>query len=511
MRHLAVAALVSREWRTSWADPGAYLLRGLYSGALLLGAMGAWGTLPLLHSHSPEDYPELMKSFFGIFCRVQFVLATLLSAMTASRAVCREQERGTMDLLILSPLSRMEILLGKLAGDFLGLAALVASGIPPLFLLLPLGGLSAAQILCLQGMVLAQILLVGGICSLLAAAVGRTTPVMLTAWVLLTGIACGPAAGRWWLPSSTGLWLRWESFSIWAALDHQLTSVWAEPKRVLEGLALSLAAAIACCGLGSLVLERRLLRGGGPGIWARWAARVRTFARTLAGQRLFRHLVGIEHPLMLRECAVSRDLPFRMGWILLVALYVAAARYLMAQLRHGAEDHVVLASFGLAAGAAISVLTGALSLGYDRRRGTLQTLLAAGVAPEDLVRARLAGLILRAFYLLALPVLHLVMAFSMAEIVPEPELLWRIPAGLAAGVLATITMMTVTLKAAISYTRPEVSALVAAFLALPLGVILIGLAAGTLPAFAIGFPLAIGGLLGYYAALVRKAPKLILR
>ena len=51
-----------------------------------------------------------------------------------------------MDLLILSPLSRTEILLGKLAGEFLGLTALVAAGIPVFFLLIPLGGLTPLQI-----------------------------------------------------------------------------------------------------------------------------------------------------------------------------------------------------------------------------------------------------------------------------------------------------------------------------------------------------------------------------
>jgi ABC-type Na+ efflux pump permease subunit len=511
VRRLALAALVSREWRTSWADRSAYILRGVYAAALLAGAVAAWLLLPLFRPGDPENFPELIRSFVGLFCRAQFVLATMLAAMTFARAVCREQERGTMDLLILSPLSRVEILLGKVAGEFLGLAALVASGIPSLFLLIPLGGVSAAQILALQGTVLAQVLLVGGVCVALAAAMGRTLPVMLCAWVFMAGLAAGPAVGRWWAPSSGGIWLRWEAMSAYAVLEHQLSSVWSEPAPALHALGLSAVAALVLCGLGSLVLERRLLRGARAGLWSHLAVRVRRFGGTLGGQRLFRHLVGIDHPLMRRECAVYRDLPFRIGWIVLVTAYGVAARSILAGSKDYVEDQISLASVGLAAGSVIAVLTGALSVGYDRRRGTLQTLLAAGVAPEDLVRARLAGMVLRASYLLLIPALHLTVLLLVSDILTGLQLAWRIPAGLSALILGTILMMGITLKSALSHRRPEVSAVISVFFALPVGVFAMGLVGGSLPTFAIGFPLMIGALLSYYARLVRTAPMLILR
>jgi ABC-type transport system involved in multi-copper enzyme maturation permease subunit len=507
---VALSALVSREWRTSWADRGAYLLRGIYAGALLVGTITAWVLLPLLHSSNPENYPEILRSFFGHFCRAQFVLATLLSAMTYARAVCREQERGTLDLLILSPLSRFEILLGKLAGEFLGLTALVAAGIPVLFLLIPLGGLSAVQILSIQGMVLAQILLMGGVCVALAAWVGRTLTVMVAAWGVMAALSAGPDVGRWWRPGAASVWVFWEALSIYEVLERQLASVWSESALALGALGISAAAALVGCGLGSLVLERRLVLGARTGIGSRLATRLRKFAGTLSGQRLFRHLVTIDHPLMRRECAVTRDLPFRAAWIILVMVYALAARALLG--RPGTfEDQVMLALIGLGAGSLLAVLTGALSVGYDRRRGTLQTLLAAGVAPEDLVRARLAGMVLRAAYLLAIPALHLALVLPAAKLVPGAELFWRIPAGFAALALSTVLMMEITLRFSISYRRPEVSALCAVFFALPIGVVVMAPVAGTLPMFAIGYPLLIGAQVADFARLVRKAPQLILR
>jgi hypothetical protein len=405
----------------------------------------------------------------------------------------------------------VEILLGKVAGEFLGLTAFVASGVPALFLLIPLGGVSAAQVLSLQVTVLAQVLLVGGVCVALAAAMGRTLPVMLCAWAFMAVLAAGPAAGRWWLPTSTGIWWRWEAMSTYAVLDHQLASVWSEPGPALRALALSAVAAILLSGLGSQVLERRLLRGARAGMWSLLAVRIRRFAGTLSGQRLFRHLIGIDHPLMRRECAVSRDLPFRVGWIVLVAAYGLAARSILAGSKDYAEDQILLAGIGLAAGSVIAVLTGALSVGYDRRRGTLQTLLSAGVAPEDLVRARLAGMVLRAAYLLLIPALHLTVVLLFSDLFTMPQLAWRIPAGVSALILGTILMMGITLKSAISHRRPEVSAVISVFFALPVGAFVMSLVGGTLPSFAIGFPLMIGALLAYYARLVRKAPMLILR
>lgn len=507
MNRLALGALISREWRTSWSDKGAYVLRAAYAGALLAGVIVAWTVLVVVRADDPDEFPEIIRSIFGLFCRVQFILATMLAAMTFARAVCREQERGTMDLLILSPLSRTEILLGKLAGEFLGLTALVAAGIPVLFLLLPLGGLTPLQILSLQGTVLAQVLLAGGACVALAAAMGRALPVMLAAWVLLGAAAGGHVAGRVLMPQNAALWNVLESLSIYRVLEHQLASVRAEPAPALRALGIAAGISILCCGVGSLMLERRLVRGGGISLWTRFSLWLRRRSASLSGAWLFRPLLPMDHPLMKRECAIYRDLPFRAAWIGAIAVYGFAVRHVLLKPWGTGVEQVELAATGLVVGSLIAILTGALSVGYDRRRGTLQALLASGVAPEDIVRARLAALILRAFHFLLFPAIHLIIVLICARLFPASELLWRIPAGVIGLVLAVFLMMDLTLGFAFSFRRPEVAGVLAVLTAFPTGLLVVGFVAGTIPMFAIGLPLMLAVLSVFHARSVRKLPK----
>jgi ABC-type transport system involved in multi-copper enzyme maturation permease subunit len=483
------------------------MLRAAYAGALLAGVIAAWTVLLLSRADNPDEFPEIIRSIFSVFCRVQFLLATMLAAMTFARAVCREQERGTMDLLILSPLSRTEILLGKLGGEFLGLTALVAAGIPVFFLLIPLGGLTVTQILSLQGTVLAQVLVAGGACVALAAAMGRALSVMIAAWLILGAASGGHLAGRWWTKDGAAFWNLLESISIYRVLDGQLASVGAEPAPALRALAIAAVVSVLCCGVGSLMLERRLVRGAGVGVWARGSAWIRRRASSLAGARLFRPLVSVEHPLMKRECAIYRDLPFRVVWVGMIALYGLAIRHVLLKPWGGGVEHAALALGGLMVGALVSIVTGALSIGYDRRKGTIQALLASGVAAEDIVRARMAALLLRALHFMALPAIYLAIVAICARLAPPAELLWRIPAGVSGLVLATFLMMGVTFDLAVSCRRPEVAGLMAVLVGIPAGIFVVGFVGAAVPTFAIGLPLMIAVLSVGYANSIQKLPR----
>ena len=506
-----MVALISREWRTSWADRGGYILRGAYAGTLLAGTVAAWVLLPLVGSDNPDEFPEIVRSGFGAFCRAQFVLATMLAAMTFARAVCREQERGTLDFLILSPLTRTEILLGKMVGEFLGLTALIASGIPVLFLLIPLGGVSILEILSLQVTILSQVLGVGGVCVALAAAIGRTFPVMVVAWGIMAAAAAGHHACRSWWPKQAAAWNVWKGISIFDILDRQLSSIRAEPSPAFTALAIAAIVSVLCCGLGSLVLEKRFVRGARIGKWSQFAARVRRFSASLSGAWLFRPLVAVDDPLMRRECAIYRDLPFRFCWMGLVLGYAIFARISLHDSWGRWGDHAEFAAAGLGVGAVIAVLMGAITVGYDRRRGNLQTLLACGVAPEAIIRARLASLVLRALHLIGLPVLHLAIVSIPAGLCPAKDLAWRIPAVLTGVVLGTILMMDFTMKCALSFRRPEVAGVIGVLVALPIGAAVMGFVGASFSTFAIGLPLFIVAILVSGARNVRKLPKWVLR
>jgi ABC-type transport system involved in cytochrome c biogenesis permease component len=505
-----LAALILREWRTSWADRGAYVLRASYAGALFVAAVAAWIALPLAQSGRTEDLPGLVRSIFAMFGKGQFALATLLASMTFARTVSREQERGSLDLLLLTPLTQTGLLLGKLIGEFLGLTALLACGIPVIFLLLPLGGLNPLQILAVHLLLMGQILLVGGLCVGLSTVFTRAVPVMACVWVLIGGLVAGPI-----LKAASGTpkdwrWELWDRLSPYQALDRQLVAVRPDLTTGFWMLGVSALIGVVACGVGSLVLERRLRRGSVVSLWVRVGRPVKQFAASVRGRLLFRPLARMEHPLMLREFSVYRDIPFRISWILLAALYAAATLALNKNPRELQENLVILDVMSVLAGSVLAVVMGALSVGYDRLRGRLQALVAAGVAPEDIVRARFAGLLVRMLLLVTIPAAHLGVMPIVGQWCPAAELIWRIPACVLAFLMATLLMMDFTLSSALKHRRPEVAAVLAALTALPLGAFAAGIIGYSIPGLALGVPLALYGVATQYARSIRNLPKWIL-
>lgn len=506
MRLRAFAALVIREWRTSWADATAYGIRAAYAGALLLGVIASWAMLPLLYSERSDTFPELVRSIFESFSRGQFILATLVASMAFARAICREQERGSMDLLILCPLTRTEILLGKLAGEFLGLTALVATGVPILFMMIPLGGLSALQVLTIQTTLLAHVLVVGGVCVALASIIGRTLPVMICTWLAVTVLSGGLWAGRWLFPGSYAIWHFWESVSLYSILDSQLTRVVPQPMVSLQALGIAAVTAILFCAFGSLFLERRHLQGRRVGLFAWLALRL----RRVQDRPLFRPLFRFEHPLLRRELSFDRDIAFRAAWIGLVAVYGVAFRVILTWRWAKGEYHLALAAIGMAVAATIAAIVGAITVGYERRRGLLQTLLAAGVSPEEIVRSRTAGLVFRTGALLALPAAHLIWIGAYVHVFPESETFWRVPIAIVAVVFSVICVSQVTLQLALKSPRPEVAAVVAALVAAPAMAAIAALTGGTLGTFSIAVPTCIGAAVTTHAKMAAKLPRWVL-
>jgi ABC-type transport system involved in multi-copper enzyme maturation permease subunit len=447
-----------------------------------------------------------VRSIFDTFSRGQFVLATLVASMAFSRAICREQERGTMDLLILCPLTRTEILAGKLAGEFLGLTALVASGIPILFLMIPLGGISALQVLAIQTTLLAHVLVVGGVCVALASMIGRTLPVMICAWIVVTVFSGGLWAGKWLFPRSTAVWHFWESVSPYSILDSQLIGILPQPMVSLQALGIAAIAAILLCGLGSLLVERRHVQGRRIGLFASLAIRM----RRVQGRPLFRPLFRFSHPLLRRELSFDRDIAFRVAWVGLVAAYGAACRVILTWPWAQGEYHIVLAMIGLAIAAAIAAVVGAITVGYERRRGVFQTLLAAGVSPEAIVRSRTAGLAFRTAALLALSAAHLIWIGAYVHVFPASETAWRIPISIVAVVFSVLCVAQVTLQLALKSPRPEIAAVVAALLAAPAMASVAALTGATLGTFSLAVPACIATAVTTHARMAAKLPRWVL-
>ncbi len=508
MRSTAILALVRREWKTAWNGPLGYSQRAFYAGILLAGAVLAWGGL-LVSGVKPRDLAEASRGVYRVFFIAQLLLATFLGAGGFARALAREKERRTLDLLLLCPLSGFGILLGKSLGQLLEMLVVLAAGLPILIFLLPLGGMTLGEILSIHLILAGHLAAVGGLTAILASMRAQPYRVMTASWAVIYAFMLVPLAGRTVYPRLATLWHWLDAPNPLALLAGELSSVWTDFGTSLAVLGGGAGALVAGCFLGGLVLERRHAaeqeRRGEAGLLKKAIQRVRASARAGWSAKLLLPIFPVRHPLSRRECALENDLRFRLGWVLFTGAFGGAVFLILAsgvRLRIDEELHNLFIGATIGIVLVGLIVMAAASVTGDKRTGRFEAMLAANVEPEDLVRSRLAGLLLRAFYLLLAPVLYGVVAVLLLE--PTWEAVWRLALGVTGLGVLTATMLLLTIGIAVRCRGPAWAAALALVFALPPALFLGGWIAATPVTYAIGIPLAAAFLLGAYAGVVRR-------
>jgi ABC-type transport system involved in multi-copper enzyme maturation permease subunit len=104
----------------------------------------------LLRGTESDDQNRLQtfgETFLIAFLIVQQTAVMLLTPVYAGGAIAEEKERGGMDFLLTTPLTRWELVAGKLAARLTFVLAVLAAGLPVLMLTLLFGGVSPDRLL----------------------------------------------------------------------------------------------------------------------------------------------------------------------------------------------------------------------------------------------------------------------------------------------------------------------------------------------------------------------------
>jgi hypothetical protein len=145
---LFAGPIIAREVLTSPRPLRFYVTRASYAGLLFILMWTAWQATVGWR----EDIDVGMLSRFGailllIFVMTQLTLMLFFAPLAAATAVALEKDRRTFVLLLMTDLSDVEIVLGKLIASLFQILSLLATAAPVFFLALLLGGMSGEQLI----------------------------------------------------------------------------------------------------------------------------------------------------------------------------------------------------------------------------------------------------------------------------------------------------------------------------------------------------------------------------
>ncbi len=181
--------IIAREVITAPRPLRFYVARAAYVGLLFVLMWTAWQVL--IGFREIHEYGLIARFgaiLFQIFVLVQLTLMLFFAPLAAATAVAHEKDRRTFILLLMTDLSDVEIVLGKLVASLLQFGTFLLIGTPVFFLSLLLGGIGPGQVFEVLGVTAAAGLL-GGAVGLLVALWRDRTFQSLALTVLLMVLA----------------------------------------------------------------------------------------------------------------------------------------------------------------------------------------------------------------------------------------------------------------------------------------------------------------------------------
>ncbi|MEM6329485.1 MAG: ABC transporter permease [Planctomycetota bacterium] len=185
--YLTQNPVLQHELLANLRAPRAFLLLAVYVGLLGGVVLLAWPQDQVLDLAQPEVAKRLVDLFF----LGQYFLASMMAPSFAAGAITGEKERHSYEMLLASPLRPGAIVLGKLLAALLHLGVLMLCSLPIVMLCLPLGGVSAYEVLAAYLAMISSVALFGMISLWASSFFQRTSAALVVSYLLILPLALG--------------------------------------------------------------------------------------------------------------------------------------------------------------------------------------------------------------------------------------------------------------------------------------------------------------------------------
>lgn len=220
-----VGPVFNREIITTPRAMRLYVTRTVYVAALFALVFTAW--LILFGSKQQSGLGDLARfgsAIFSVLAPLQLAIAVAFSALLTAAAVAQEKDRRTLDLLLMTNLSNVELVLGKLLASMLSIAVPALAAVALLMLITLLGGVSYTQVFRVVAVTFVSAAVAGSLGSTIALWRERTfQSLALTALLLVLWLIGGEMIAA----QVFGDQLAGMSATSWAIVLSPLRAIWA--------------------------------------------------------------------------------------------------------------------------------------------------------------------------------------------------------------------------------------------------------------------------------------------
>jgi ABC-type transport system involved in multi-copper enzyme maturation permease subunit len=406
--------LLTRELLTTPRKWQHFLLRAGYVGVLaILMYTAGQATFGFQKIRGVGDVARFGGYVFGLLAVVQLSLVIAASLLFSANTVAQEKDRRTLVLLLMTDLSSLELVLGKLLGSLLPVWTLILVSLPVFLILRLLGGIELAQVLWLALLCCATALLAGAWGTFVAYWRDKTFQTLAVTTIgagLFLGLveAALVIAGD---DSAAGRWL--SMLNPYRGLNALLDPFANQPNVAIP----TISAAGPCLML--------LMASLGLTAWTTWRVRIWNPSRaayeqvreqvTAEGTTRVRQRLIWSNPVLWREICTRaygrRMAVIKVAYLLLaglLALWIIreppASPLVMGMLTRSGAAFAMLVVVGLLLVTAQAVT----SLTSERDGQTLELLLVTDLTAREFIFGKLGGIFYNSKEVLVVPLLFLV-------------------------------------------------------------------------------------------------------
>lgn len=186
--------ILAREIDHRMRDNRTYFVPLIYLSVLALVTVGVYLTMTWTRGLAPPPTIQGWEIGMAIFHAVAFVqmaLVVLLVPSVSASAITAERDKGTLVPLLVTPLPRRALVVGKLVAPVLYILLLLSTSIPFAALSFGFGGTDLRLLAVTYACLLTTVLFLAALGLMVSTLLRRTVPAVLLAYGLVAGIVIG--------------------------------------------------------------------------------------------------------------------------------------------------------------------------------------------------------------------------------------------------------------------------------------------------------------------------------